>query len=147
MLWFIQYILRVIKIDKNMGQIATLTQLHDLQNSTCIYAVVVCAIAIFVAYLVSNMIAWQGGNDRSYIKRRVWWIIIGIVVGLGFWIYNDVVNVPRITNMGFRHMYSQTNLFCLFLVLIGYFLISLLLMLFLFRKAKFGSILGKQRNK
>ena len=30
-----------------MRQIDTLTQLHDLQNSTWIYAVVVCAIAIF----------------------------------------------------------------------------------------------------
>lgn len=130
-----------------MRQIDTLIQLHDLQNSTWIYAVVVCAIAIIIAYMVSNMIAWQGGNDRSYIKRRVWWIIIGFVASIGFWMYNDLVNVPRIINMGFRHMYSQTNLFCLFLVLIGYFLISLLLMLFLFRKAKFGSILGKQRNK
>ena len=130
-----------------MRQIATLTQLHDLQNSTWIYAVVVCAIAIFVAYLVSNMIAWQGGNDRSYIKRRVWWVIIGLVASIGFWVYYDLVNVPRITNIGFRHMYSQTNLFCLFLVLIGYFFISLLLMQFLFRNAKFGSILGKQRNK
>ncbi len=130
-----------------MGQIDTLTQLRDLQNSTLIYAAVMCAIAILMVYLVSNMIAWQGGNDRSYIKRRVWWIIIGFVASIGFWMYNDLVNVPRIINMGFRHMYSQTNLFCLFLVLIGYFLISLLLMLFLFRKAKFGSILGKQRNK
>ncbi len=130
-----------------MRQIATLTQLHDLQNSTWIYAVVVCAIAIIIAYLVSNMIAWQGGNDRSYIKRRVWWVIIGLVASIGFWVYNDLVNVPRITNIGFRHMYSQTNLFCLFLVLIGYFFISLLLMQFLFRNAKFGSILGKQRNK
>ena len=130
-----------------MGQIATLTQLHDLQNSTWIYAVVVCAIAIFMVYLVSNMIACQGGNDRSYIRRRVWWVIIGLVASIGFWVYNDLMNVPRITNIGFRHMYSQTNLFCLFLVLIGYFFISLLLMLFLFRKAKFGSILGKQRNK
>ena len=130
-----------------MRQIATLTQLHDLQNSTWIYAVVVCAIAIIIAYLVSNMIAWQGGNDRSYIKRRVWWVIIGLVASIGFWVYNDLMNVPRITNIGFRHMYSQTNLFCLFLVLIGYFFISLLLMQFLFRNAKFGSILGKQRNK
>ena len=130
-----------------MRQIATLTQLHDLQNSAWIYAVVVCAIAIIIAYLVSNMIAWQGGNDRSYIKRRVWWVIIGLVASIGFWVYNDLVNVPRITNIGFRHMYSQTNLFCLFLVLIGYFFISLLLMQFLFRNAKFGSILGKQRNK
>ena len=130
-----------------MRQIATLTQLHDLQNSTWIYAVVVCAIAIIIAYLVSNMIAWQGGNDRSYIKRRVWWVIIGLVASIGSWVYNDLVNVPRITNIGFRHMYSQTNLFCLFLALIGYFFISLLLMQFLFRNAKFGSILGKQRNK
>lgn len=130
-----------------MRQIATLTQLHDLQNSTWIYAVVVCAIAIIIAYLVSNMIAWQSGNDRSYIKRRVWWVIIGLVASVAFWVYNDLVNVPRITNMGFRHMYSQTNLFCLLSILIGYFFISLLLMQFLFRNAKFGSILGKQRNK
>ena len=130
-----------------MRQIATLTQLHDLQNSTWIYAVVVCAIAIIIAYLVSNKIAWQGGNDRSYIKRRVWWVIIGLVASVAFWVYNDLVNVPRITNMGFRHMYSQTNLFCLLSILIGYFFISLLLMQFLFRNAKFGSILGKQRNK
>ena len=130
-----------------MRQIATLSQLHDLQNSTWIYAIAVCFIAIAIAYLVSNMIAWQGGNDKSYVKRRVWWVIIGFVAGLGFWIYNDVVNVHRIVNVGFKHMYSQTNLLCLFAVLLGYFGISLLIMTTLFRQAKFGSILGKQRNK
>lgn len=130
-----------------MRQIATLSQLQDLQNSTWIYAIAVCFIAIAIAYLVSNMIAWQGGNDKSYVKRRVWWVIIGSVAGLGFWIYNDVVNVHRIVNVGFKHMYSQTNLLCLFAVLLGYFGISLLIMATLFRKAKFGSILGKQRNK
>ena len=130
-----------------MRQIATLSQLQDLQNSTWIYAIAVCFIAIGIAYLVSNMIAWQGGNDKSYVKRRVWWVIIGFVAGLGFWIYNDVVNVHRIVNVGFKHMYSQTNLLCLFVVLLGYFGISLLIMTTLFRKAKFGSILGKQRNK
>ena len=130
-----------------MRQIATLNQLQDLQNSTWIYAIAVCFIAIAIAYLVSNMIAWQGGNDKSYVKRRVWWVIIGFVAGLGFWIYNDVVNVHRIVNVGFKHMYSQTNLLCLLVVLLVYFGISLLIMATLFRKAKFGSILGKQRNK
>lgn len=130
-----------------MRQIATLSQLQDLQNSTWIYAIAVCFIAIAIAYLVSNMIAWQGGNDKSYVKRRVWWVIIGFVAGLGFWIYNDVVNVHRIVNVGFKHMYSQTNLLCLLVVLLVYFGISLLIMATLFRKAKFGSILGKQRNK
>ena len=84
-----------------MRQIATLSQLQDLQNSTSIYAIAVCFIAIAIAYLVSNMIAWQGGNDKSYVKRRVWWVIIGFVAGLGFWIYNDVVNVHRIANVVF----------------------------------------------
>jgi len=130
-----------------MRQIATLNQLQDLQNSTWIYAIVVCVIAIVVAFLVSNMIAWQGGNDKSYIKRRVLWVIIGIVSGLGFWIYNDMFNVPRIVNAGFKHMYSQTNLMCLGVVLLGYLIGSLLIMATLFRKTKFGSILGKQRNK
>ena len=130
-----------------MRQIATLSQLHDLQNSTWIYAIAVCFIAIAIAYLVSNIIAWQGGNDKSYVKRRVWWVIIGCVAGLGFCIYNDVVIVDRIANVGFKHMYSQTNLLCLFAVLLGYFGISLLIMTTLFRQAKFGSILGKQRNK
>ena len=130
-----------------MRQIATLNQLQDLQSSTWIYAFAVCVIAIAIAYLVSNMIAWQGGNDKSYIKRRVLWVIIGFVAGLGFWIYNDVVNVHRIVNVGFKHMYSQSNLLCLFVVLLVYFGISLLIMATLFRKAKFGSILGKQRNK
>ena len=130
-----------------MRQIATLSQLQDLQNSTWIYAIAVCFIAIAIAYLVSNMIAWQGGNDKSYIKRRVLWVIIGFVAGLGFWIYNDVVNVHRIVNVGFKHMYSQTNLLCLLVVLLVYFGISLLIMATLFRKSKFGSILGKQRNK
>ena len=130
-----------------MRQIATLNQLQDLQNSTVIYAIVVCIVAIAIAYLVSNMIAWQGGNDKSYLKRRVWWVIIGIAAGLGFWIYNDVANVHRIVNVGFKHMYSQTNLMCLGIVLLGYFAVSFLIMVTLFRKAKFGSILGKQRNK
>lgn len=128
-----------------MRQIAILNQLHDLQNTTYIYAVVVCVIAVLLSYLVANMIAWQGGNDKSYVKRRVWWIIIGLVVPIGFWMYNDLANVPRIVNAGFQHMYMQTNLFCLFIVLIGYFLIGFLLMFF-FRRTKFGSILGKQRK-
>lgn len=61
-------------------------------------------------------------------------MIIGFVAGLGFWIYNDVVNVHRIVNVGFRHMYSQTNLMCLGVVLLGYFIFSLLIMATLFRK-------------
>ena len=83
-----------------MRQIATLNQLQDLQNSTWIYAIAVCVIAIAIAYLVSNMIAWQGGNDKSYIKRRVLWVIVGFVAGLGFWIYNGAPVKTCVYNVG-----------------------------------------------
>lgn len=59
-----------MKIAKNMRQIATLSQLHDLQNSTWIYAIAVCFIAIAIAYLVSNMIAWQGGMISHMSKEE-----------------------------------------------------------------------------
>lgn len=53
-----------------MRQIATLNQLQDLQNSTWIYAIAVCVIAIAIAYLVSNMIAWQGGMISHISKEE-----------------------------------------------------------------------------
>lgn len=59
-----------MKIAKNMRQIATLNQLQDLQNSTWIYAIAVCVIAIAIACLVSNMIAWQGGMISHISKEE-----------------------------------------------------------------------------
>lgn len=53
-----------------MRQIATLSQLQDLQNSTWIYAIAVCFIAIAIAYLVSSMIAWQGGKISHMSKEE-----------------------------------------------------------------------------
>ena len=69
-----------------MAPITNLPQLNQLMNSTMIYAVIVGLVAVLIALAVANMFPWEGGNDKSYIKRRIAFIVIGIVAILGFWL-------------------------------------------------------------
>lgn len=68
-----------------MRQIATLNQLQDLQNSTWIYAIAVCVIAIVIAYLVSNMIAWRVCA------------MVGVLIVVGF---IGITFIPRLFRKG-----------------------------------------------
>lgn len=128
-----------------MTPVTTLPQLNQLMNSTMIYAVVVGLIAVILAILLANIFPWEGGNDRSYIKRRIAFIVIGIVAVLGFWMYNDLVVVDHIRNAGFQNMFKACNLKCIGINLGVYLVVSIVLML-VFRHSKFGSILGKEKK-
>lgn len=128
-----------------MTPITTLPQLNQLMNSTMIYAVIVGFIAVLVALLLANIFPWEGGKDRSYIKRRIAFVVIGIVAVLGFWMYNDLVVVDYIRNAGFQNMFKACNLKCIGINLGVYIIVSVILML-IFRHSKFGSILGKEKK-
>lgn len=128
-----------------MRNINTLPQLQDLQTETLIYAAIV-AIAIFaVAFLTANLTPYQGGNDRSYIKRRIWLIVCMVLGAFGFWLYNDLYVSSFIQQVAFKHQFATTNLECLGITLGGSLVISLVIM-FVFRHSKFGSILGKEKK-
>ena len=128
-----------------MRNIKTLPQLQDLQTETFIYAAIV-AFAIFVlAFLAANLTPYQGGNDRSYIKRRIWLIVCMVLGALGFWLYNDLYVSSYIQTVAFKHQFATTNLVCLGITLGGSLVISLIVM-FVFRHSKFGSILGKEKK-
>lgn len=129
-----------------MNKVTTLSQLQTLQNETMIYALVVVLAAILLAFLISLIIPYQGGIDRSYIKRRIAYIIIGITACLGYYLYNDLVVKGSIVNVGFKNMFVSTNLQCLGITVGGYILTGIILMI-AFRDSKFGSILGKKRDK
>ena len=129
-----------------MTPVTNISQLNQLMNSTMIYAVIVGLVAVLVALLLSNMFPWEGGNDRSYIKRRIAFVVIGIIAVLGFWLYNDLVVMSHIRNVGFQNMFKACNLKCIGINLGVYLLVSFLLMLFVFRHSKFGSILGKEKK-
>ena len=125
-----------------MNRITALPQLQALQDNTMIYAVVVFLVAILIAFLISLMIPYKGGKDNSYIKRRVAFIIVGIVACLAFYLYNDIYVKGFIMNAGFKSMFVKTNLQCLAITIGGYIVTGLVIM-FAFRHSKFGSILGK----
>ena len=128
-----------------MNRITALPQLQALQDNTMIYAVVVFLVAILIAFLISLMIPYKGGKDNSYIKRRVAFIIVGIVACLAFYLYNDIYVKGFIMNTGFKSMFVKTNLQCLAITIGGYIVTGLVLM-FAFRHSKFGSILGKGKE-
>jgi len=128
-----------------MVQIVNKPQLDQLMNSTMIYAVVVSLIAVLVALAVANMFPWEGGNDKSYVKRRIAFVAIGLVGILGFWLYNDLVVLGHIKNVGFQSMFKACNVKCIF-INAGVYLVASIALMFTFRHSKFGSILGKEKK-
>jgi len=110
-----------------------------------IYAVVVGLVAVLLALLLANMFPWEGRNDRSYIKRRIAFVVIGIIAVLGFWMYNDLAVMGHIKNVGFQNMFKSCNLKCMG-INVGVYLLASILLMFKFRHSKFGSILGKEKK-
>ena len=126
-------------------RITTLPALQSLQDETMVYAAIVGAVALGLSFLVASLVAYRGGNDRSYITRRIWYVIIGFVAAAGFYVYNDLVVKPDIKNAGWQSMFSDTNLICIGINL-GVYIIGGVILMFVFRHKKFGSILGKEKN-
>ena len=126
-------------------RITTLPALQSLQDETMVYAAIVGAAALALSLLVASKIAYKGGNDNSYITRRIWYVVIGLVAAIGFYMYNDLIVKPDINNLGWQSMFSDTNLISLGINL-GVYLIGGIALMFVFRNKKFGSILGKERN-
>ncbi len=128
-----------------MRNIQTVSQLHELQNETFVYAAIVAAAIFVVAFILANITPYQGGNDRSYIKRRIWLIVSVAIGSIGFWLYNDLYVMEFIRKTAFQNQFSDTNMQCLGITIGGSLLISIIVM-FVFRHTKFGSILGKEKN-
>lgn len=128
-----------------MRPIQTPVQLHDLQGKTYVYAVIVAIVIFGISLLISKMVPYQGGIDRSYVKRRIGWIVCTVVGVLGFWLYNDLYVMGFIKKVALQNQFSATNMTCLAITLLGSAVISVGVML-CFRRSKFGSILGKETN-
>lgn len=126
-------------------KILTLQQLQDVQQNEFFLAVCWSLTALLISFIVSNLIAFQGGDDKSYVKRRVWHIIIGVLSVIDFYYFYYLYVIPRIANPGFRSMLYKTNLQCLGVTAGIYIVVGLIIML-CFRRSKFGSILGKVKD-
>jgi hypothetical protein len=129
-----------------MRKIDTLNQLDALIGQTYIYAIIGAAVALVLAFLIANLIKFEGGkNSRDHIKRRVWYIVIGIVFTFSFYLYNALYVSDYITKSSLQAKFSTANLFST-LVLLGIYIGAGLLTMVLIRSSKWGSILGKSKK-
>lgn len=128
-----------------MRNIQTIGQLHELQNETFVYAAIVATAIFAIAFLLANITPYQGGDDRSYITRRIWLVISVALGSVGFWLYNELYVMDFIKKVAFQNQFSDTNMQCLGITIGGAIAISLIVM-FVFRHSKFGSILGREKN-
>ena len=129
-----------------MNNVVNLNQLNQLMSDTYIDTIIEFLAAIAIAFIVSTIVPWQGRKDKSYITRRIAFIIIGIVAVLGFWLYNDQMVASHIRGAGFVNMFKDCNLKCIGITTGGYLLISGILMC-VFRNSKFASIIFKIKGK
>ena len=123
-----------------MINVTTSKQLHALQNETWVWAAVVLLVALFVAWGISTLISWEGGKDRSYIKRRWACVIVWAVAWIGFFLYNDLYVMDSIQKTAYKTLFSHTIWQTLGALAVGYVGLVLLLA-YLTPNSKFGSIL------
>lgn len=124
--------------------IRTLQQVQQEQADAWVYGLIVAGVALALAIGIAFLINWRS-DRKDFITRRIWFIVIGLVLPAAYWIYNAQTIVPRITNPGFKNMFEETNLYVL-LVSIGVYTVIGIALMFCFRTSKLGSILGKKKN-
>lgn len=123
-----------------MINVTTSKQLHALQTETWVWAAVVLLVALFVAWGISTLISWEGGKDRSYIKRRWACGIVWAVAWIGFFLYNDLYVMDSIQKTAYKTQFSHTIWQTLGVLAVGYVGLVFLLA-YLTPNSKFGSIL------
>lgn len=123
-----------------MINVTTLTQFRTLQTETWVWAAVVLLVALFVAWGISTLISWEGGKDRSYIKRRWACGIVWAVAWIGFFLYNDLYVMGSIQKTAYKTLFSHTIWQTLGVLAVGYVGLVFLLA-YLTPNSKFGSIL------
>ncbi len=128
-----------------MNPVTTIQQLDALKQTTLVWAVIICLVAFAISFLVATLVPYKGGKDNSFVIRRIWYIVIGVIAAAGYWIYNFLVAVPAIKNPGFKSQFSQTTLISFVIIIIGYVAIGLVVA-FIFRKSKFSTVYLKHKK-
>ena len=130
----------------SMAVIESKKELEALISNTYFSSFAFAAVAILIAIVVATLIKWQGHPDNSYKTRRIWWIIIGVVVPIAFWAINYFYVGTFIQKASWSADFLKANIIATLIGLVCYFLVSIITML-IFRSSKWGSILGKTKDK
>jgi formate hydrogenlyase subunit 3/multisubunit Na+/H+ antiporter MnhD subunit len=128
-----------------MNKIENIKQVNTLISETYMLAIIAVIVALVLAFFIAKLILFEGGkNDRSYMKRRIWYIIIGLIAPVSFYLYNMFVVMAKIKKAPLQAKFSDANLYSTLIILVVYVVIGIITMM-IFRKSKWGSILGKTK--
>ena len=123
-----------------MINVTTSKQLHALQNETWLWTAVVVLVSLLHDWLISSAISWEGGKDRSYIKRRWACGIVWAVAWIGFFLYNDLYVMGHIQKTAYKTQFSHTLWMTLGALTLGY-VVLLIIFALVTPNSKLGSIL------
>lgn len=129
-----------------MRKIETLKEIEALMGTTYMYAAIIAIVALVLAFIIANIIKYSGGkNSTDHIKRRVWYIAIGFVTPIAFFLYNAFYVSGYISKAPLKAQFSTANIFATLGILCVYTVVGVLTMLMI-RRSKWGSILGKSKK-
>jgi peptidoglycan/LPS O-acetylase OafA/YrhL len=129
-----------------MRKIESLKQVQALIGDTYMYAAIVAIAALALVFIIANTVKFGGGkNSADHITRRIWFIVIGIVATVTFYLYNSLYVSDFITKAPLKAQFATANIIAsIAIVLLGYIVVGIVTM-FLMRRSKWGSILGKSK--
>jgi hypothetical protein len=129
-----------------MKKIETLKQVQGLIGETYMYAVIIGIIAVALAFVIANLVKFQGGkNPSDHITRRIWYIVVGLVAPIGFFLYNALYVSSYIAKAPLQAKFSTANILATWALLGIYAALGIITMLIM-RRSKWGSILGKSKK-
>lgn len=127
-----------------MDQISTIQQLQAQVSITYIMAIICAGVGILLSIGIASMIPWSpGAKDKSYFKRRLWYIILGFLATAAFFFINYFLVLKRITSPALKANYLNelsisTGIF------VGIYIILGIILMIIFKKSKYGSILNRK---
>jgi len=127
-----------------MRRIDALKEVQALIGETYMYAVIIALVALVLAFIIAYIVKFQGGKDpKDHIVRRVWFIAIGLLFPVLFFLYNALYVSSYIVKAPLQAMYSNANIIGTIIVLLIYLVFGIITML-VFPRTKWGSVLGRK---
>ena len=129
-----------------MRRIETVRQLEALIGQTYMFAIIIALVAFLLAFIIAKTIAYDGGKvTRDHIRRRIWFIVIGLSTAASFFMYNMFYVSGFIRRSSLLASFTVHNIIATISALAVYAVVGVALM-FVFRSSKWGSILGKSKK-
>jgi len=118
----------------------TLKTLPGLINNTYILAIVFALIFIGISFLISSIIAYEGGtHPKDAFKRRIWFFVLGANAAIIFFLFNYFYVISLIKGAPAKSDFMLHNGIATALVFIVYLVVGILLSK-TFKKGKYGTI-------